>query len=253
MDNEKKRKFGGGDFWLMRYRLKKAILPTKITSDEYKKYLSLRGIEIGKGTHFFDPMTTTIDIQRPWMLHVGEYCKVTQNVTILCHDYSRSVIRRKYGEVIGEAKQTYIGDNVFIGLNSVICMGAHIGNNVIIGAGSIVTGNVPNDTVAAGCPARVICSLADYYKKRKDHYVEEAKEYVKCYFDKYNRTPSEREMGPFFPLFMERDREELKKKKIFTHLSGDNEEEVINGFLATESIYPNFQSFLDEAMEDKSE
>lgn len=59
------------------------------------------------------------------MLHVGEYCKITQNVTIFCHDYS-CVLRRRYGEIIGEARENFIGDNV------------------IIGAGSIVTGNIPS-------------------------------------------------------------------------------------------------------------
>ena len=38
---------------------------------------------------------------------------------------------------------TTIGDNVFIGVNSTILMGAQIGNNVIIGAGSVVGGGNP--------------------------------------------------------------------------------------------------------------
>src|SRR5699024_8853169 len=171
----KTKKGETGYFWLIKYRLKKVIIPSRITSLEFTRYLALHGVKVGKGTHFFDPTTTTVDIQRPWMLHIGEYCKVTQNVTILCHDYSRSVLRRKYGEIIGEAKETYIGDNVFIGVNSVICMGAHIGNNVIIGASSVVTGNIPDDSVVAGVPARRISSLDQYYKKRKKCYIEEAK------------------------------------------------------------------------------
>lgn len=40
-----------------------------------------------------------------------------------------------------------------------------IGDNVIIGAGSVVTKNIPSDSVAAGVPARVICSLDEYYEK----------------------------------------------------------------------------------------
>ena len=37
----------------------------------------------------------------------------------MCHDYSRSVLRRVYGDIVGEAGYTYIGDNVFIGMNSI--------------------------------------------------------------------------------------------------------------------------------------
>ena len=43
-----------------------------------------------------------------------------------------------------------IGDNVFIGMNSIILMGSHIGNNVIIGAGSVVSGNIPDNSVVGG-------------------------------------------------------------------------------------------------------
>ena len=44
-------------------------------------------------------------------------------------------------------------------MNTIVLMGAEIGDNVIIGAGSVVTGNIPNNVVAVGAPARVICSL----------------------------------------------------------------------------------------------
>ena len=47
-----------------------------------------------------------------------------------------------------------IGDNVFIGMNSIILMGSHIGNNVIIGAGSVVSGNIPDNSVVGGGPSQ---------------------------------------------------------------------------------------------------
>jgi serine acetyltransferase len=43
--------------------------------------------------------------------------------------------------------------------------GVTIGDNCIIGAGSIVTKNIPSNSVAAGMPARVICSIDEYYHK----------------------------------------------------------------------------------------
>lgn len=83
-------------------------------------YDRIKGMEIGKGTVFFSPATTEIDETRPWMLKIGEYCKITSGVKVLCHDYSRSVLRRKYGEVIGEAPVTSIGNNVFFGMNAIV-------------------------------------------------------------------------------------------------------------------------------------
>jgi len=206
--------------------------------------LSSCGIEIGKGTHFFDPQSTTIDIQRPWMLHIGQYCKITSGVTILCHDYSRSVLRRVYGEVIGEACDTFIGDNVFIGIGSTVCMGSNIGNNVIIGAGSVVSGKIPSNTVYAGVPARLICTLDEYYEKRKNKTVNEAKLYAKRFHEKYGRYPTEKEMGPFWQLFMPRNVQSVREKFIFTQLSGDNGEEILRDFMKTESKFSSYEEFI---------
>lgn len=49
-----------------------------------------------------------------------------------------------------------IGDNVWIGAKATITQGVHIGDNAVIGANSVVTGDIPANTVAAGCPARII-------------------------------------------------------------------------------------------------
>lgn len=53
-------------------------------------------------------------------------------------------------------RETIIGENVFIGCNSLILKGVHIGDNAVIGAGSVVTKDVPPNCVAAGNPAVVI-------------------------------------------------------------------------------------------------
>lgn len=233
--------------------MKKHLFPSRITSDEYVKYLNNRGVEIGKGTHFFDPQSNTIDTQRPWMLHIGEYCKITSGVVILCHDYSRSVLRRKYGEVIGEARETIIGDNVFIGIGTTVCMGSIIGDNVIIGAGSVVSGKVPSDSVYAGVPARFVCTLDEYYQKRKAKTVDEAKQYAEKFIEKYGRNPTENEMGPFWQLFMPRDIRVLREKGIFTHLSGDNEDGILSDFLKSKPEFSSFDEFIELAKKDKGD
>ena len=55
-----------------------------------------------------------------------------------------------------------IGDNVFVGANSTILYDVNIGNNVIIGAGSLVNKDIPDGTVAAGVPCRIIGRFEDY-------------------------------------------------------------------------------------------
>ncbi len=225
-------------------RIKFKLFPRLISSREYVAYLHEKGIDVGEGTYFFGPSDTVVDIQRPWMLKIGKYCKITAGVVILCHDYSRSVLRMKYGDVIGEAKPTKIGDNVFIGTNSIILMGSEIGNNVIIGAGSVVSGKVPSDSVCCGNPARVIRNLDEHYSKRKSSTMYEAKDWVNSFFAHYGRYPSEQEMGPFWQLFMPRSINELKSKNINTIVNGDNRDDMLQSFLKTKATFESYESFI---------
>ena len=230
--------------------LRKIINKLKYRESEqaYINVLKSKGIKIGAHTVFFDWKSNVIDMQRPWLLEIGDYCKITHGVIILTHDYSRSVMRRVYGEVVDGARPTIIGDNVFIGINAVILMGANIGNNVIVGAGSVVKGTIPDNVVVAGNPAHIICTLEEYYLKRKMCYVDEAKECLRIFVKKYKRVPSIEEMGAFFPIYLKRDREELKKHNIRTKLSGDEEMEVISCFLKSKGEYSSYDDFVTDAL-----
>ncbi len=53
-------------------------------------------------------------------------------------------------------KPVYVGDNTWIGDNCIILAGASIGTHSVIGAGSIVTGIIPEYSIAVGSPAKVI-------------------------------------------------------------------------------------------------
>lgn len=64
-----------------------------------------------------------------------------------------------------ECAPIIIGNNVFVGTNSVILPGVNIGDNVVIGAGSIVTKNIPSNSIAVGNPCKVI--------KEKEPYTED--------------------------------------------------------------------------------
>lgn len=226
------------------YNIKKklGILKTREMADYYRS----KGINIGKGTYLFST-DIIIDTQRPYMIEIGEYCKITKGVIILQHDYSRSVLRRKYGEIIGESKKTIIGNNVFIGVNSIILMGTNIGDNVIVGAGSVVSGNIPSDVVIAGNPAKIICSLSDYYNKRKSKYIEEACLTAKCFYSKYNRFPECSELGAFWPIFTKKDFNEININKINTNLNGDDFGEALDFWLNSkeEQQFSSYEDFIE--------
>lgn len=63
-----------------------------------------------------------------------------------------------------DAPPIEIGNNVWIGANSVILPSVKIGDNVVIGAGSIVTKNIPSNTIAVGNPCKVIKNKNPYQK-----------------------------------------------------------------------------------------
>ena len=65
-----------------------------------------------------------------------------------------------------------IGDNCWLGGNTIVCPGVKIGNNVVIGAGSVVTKDISDWSIAAGNPCRVIRTITEedrkyYYKKNE--------------------------------------------------------------------------------------
>lgn len=49
-----------------------------------------------------------------------------------------------------------VGDDVLIGANAVVLEGVRIGSGAVVAAGAVVTADVPENAVAAGCPARVV-------------------------------------------------------------------------------------------------
>lgn len=83
-----------------------------------------------------------------------------------------------------------IGDYVFVGLKSIILPNVHIGNHVVIGAGSVVTKDIPDNSVAVGNPAKVICTCDEYISKHKVQ-IENNPEIVYWNTNRYEMSPSE--------------------------------------------------------------
>lgn len=215
----------------------------------YAERLREQGVSIGKNTVFVDSRTNTIDVGRPYLLEIGKDSLIGKGVIILTHDYSRTVLRKKFGELIGEGRKTVIGDNVFIGMNAIILMGTHIGNNVIVGAGSVVSGDIPDDVVIAGNPAKIIRTIEEHYKTRQEKTLLEAKETVNAFYNKYKRIPTIKECDPFWWLFMPRNLDAVKQSGVFTKLSADNEEEMLATFMNTKPKFDSFEKFIDWCFE----
>ena len=109
----------------------------------------------------------------PEKIFIGNNVRIASNVSFITHDVVHNMLNNLpenigggtiYSEKIGEIR---IGNNVFIGANTTLLYDVEIGNNVIIGAGSLVNKSIPDGTVCAGVPCRVIGSFNDFVEKRK--------------------------------------------------------------------------------------
>lgn len=102
----------------------------------------------------------------PYLITVGSNCQLS-NCRIFTHGGAR-VVRNIYPDFDVFGRVT-IGDWVYIGTNSLIMPGVSIGDNVLVAAGSVVTKSIPSGYVVAGNPARIICTIEQYYERNKKY------------------------------------------------------------------------------------
>lgn len=128
--------------------------------------LRKRGLKIGTNCSIQEQCI--IDSSHCWHIEIGNDVTLAPRVHILAHDAStkRHLNYTKIGNVI-------IEDKVFIGASSIILPGVRIGKNSIIGSGSVVTKDVPQNSVVAGNPAKVICSVEDYLNKHRENMTDD--------------------------------------------------------------------------------
>lgn len=91
---------------------------------------------------------------------IGHYCNFGGNVWIWDTDFhSLDWQVRRRTSAGARTRPIVIGDDVFVGANSIILKGVSIGDRSIIGAGSVVSGSIPADELWGGNPARLIRKL----------------------------------------------------------------------------------------------
>lgn len=126
---------------------------------------------------------------RPYLISIG--CNVDMNrfFQIWTHDWASSVFIHKYGQMINSSGKVTIGNNIYFGANVTVLKGVTIGDNCIIGACSVVNKDIPANSIAVGNPCKVVCSLDEYFNKRKERCLYEAVQMVNCFIDRRGKKP----------------------------------------------------------------
>lgn len=137
--------------------LKKDNMEVKL--ERYRK----QGAKIGGGVRAFSPISSA----EPYLISIGNNTTISTNVKFITHDNAAIKIFDIGTDLVGGIN---IGNNCFIGANSILLPGVNIGNNVIVGAGSCVTKSFENEgVIIAGNPAKIIGTVEKYHEKYKNN------------------------------------------------------------------------------------
>jgi len=142
----------------------------------YLEGLVNRGFRLGRNVEIID--TFFFDPSHCFLISIGDDCTLCPNVRLIAHDAStkKHLGYTKIGTID-------IGEKCFLGDSVIVLPGVKIGANSIIGAGAVVTHDIPEGSVAAGNPARVIMTTNEYLEKissvsgqktifNEDYYIE---------------------------------------------------------------------------------
>lgn len=122
--------------------------------------LKQMGMHIGKGVNL--PMTTGIDTPHCFLISIGDNCGFGDECIILAHD----AMPNEYLDATKIGRVT-IHESCHFGARTVILPGVTIGPRSVVGSNSVVATDIPPNTVAAGNPAKVICTMEEYLERHR--------------------------------------------------------------------------------------
>jgi maltose O-acetyltransferase len=127
-----------------------------------RRWQRLQSLGMRIGHNVWLPGSTWIDTSYCYLISIGDHCGFGEECHILAHD-------AQMDEFLDAARvgRVAIHESCHIGARCIILPGVDIGPRTIVGAGSIISKSLPPDSVCAGNPARVICTLEEYLEKHR--------------------------------------------------------------------------------------
>lgn len=131
-------------------------------NEAFNKHLRKLGAIIGKDVQVVDRFNFLFE---PWfanLIEIGNGVVIAAGVRFVSHDSSYANV---FGDMPVKFGRISIGNDSYIGVNSIILPGVSIGESCLIGAGSIVNRDIPSYSIAVGNPAHVIGDSRDGLKR----------------------------------------------------------------------------------------
>lgn len=144
-------------------RIIKYILEIYLLKKKPLNYVKRIGVQIGDNCRVYGLERSTFGSE-PYLIKIGNRVTIAAGVNFITHNGGLWVFREEYPDIDSFGPIT-VGNNVFIGMNTLIMPGVTIGDDVIIGAGSIVTKSIESNSIVAGVPAKLIDKVSNYKMK----------------------------------------------------------------------------------------
>jgi maltose O-acetyltransferase len=140
----------------------------------YRRVLIRNGVVV-RGMPIYIHHSVAFDAHSPGAITLGDGCAISGEVKLLTHDFSMNVIHQmrsgpESNDDIVLRAPIVVGDYAGIGIGAIIMPGVTIGRGSIVGSGAVVTKDVPEGVVVGGNPAKVICSVDDWWNKSRDKF-----------------------------------------------------------------------------------
>lgn len=150
------------------------------------RWTKLRSLGMIIGDDVWLPDSTTIDTSHCFLISIGDHCGFGEECVLLAHD-------AQMDEYLDAARlgRVVIHESCHLGARTIVLPGVTIGPRTIVGAGSVVSKSLPPNTVCAGNPARVICSLDEYLDKHRVR-IASARTFEYAHYDIAVLTPERR-------------------------------------------------------------
>jgi len=166
----------------------KSLYKLTLTDKQWLDFYKKKGLKIGVNCRVYSFYFGS----EPYLIKIGNHVTITAGVRFITHDGGAWVFRENEPD-LEVAAPIVIGNNVFVGVNSIILPGTIIEDDIVIGANSVVKGHLKKGFVYAGVPIKKIKSIDDYrssmntrcefkqslnYAKKKEFYEKKFKETI---------------------------------------------------------------------------